>query len=303
MLFRQCDRTYVVDTPAKLNLFLEVLGKREDGFHEIETLMVSISLYDTLSFTEGESPEVRLEVRSAGWAGAHAETDSEPIPDGEENLCVRAARLLQQAAGVDRGVHIVLRKRIPAASGLAGGSSDAAATLVALNRLWSLGLSTEELIELAARLGSDVGFFVSNRSAAICRGRGERVEPIDVPQGMHFAVVRPQAGLATADVYRRCRPAVQPRSVEPLRSALERGRFNAVGRLMHNGLQTPAVELRPELNQLRSRFDAIPCLGRQMSGSGTAWYGVFAGRRQARRAAVALRAQRMGRTFAVQCRT
>src|SRR5437868_1794746 len=137
----------LVWAPAKVNLYLEVLAKRSDGYHEIATLMVAVSLYDALEFKEEISGEILLQCDQPG------------LGTGPENLVVRAALLLRERTGCTRGVHIRLAKRIPLAAGLAGGSTDAAATLTGLNDLWHLGLKTSELTALAAELGSDVAFF------------------------------------------------------------------------------------------------------------------------------------------------
>ena len=132
--------------------------------------------HDTLRFTEEPTPEIRLRCHGRGVVGG-------TVPPGDDNLVVRAARLLQEHSGTSRGVTIDLWKRIPVSAGLAGGSTDAAATLVALDRLWELGLAAEELLTLAARLGSDVSFFVRGIPAAICRGRGEEIHPVGRPLG------------------------------------------------------------------------------------------------------------------------
>src|SRR5205823_12677755 len=139
--------------PAKVNLFLEVVGKRADGFHELRTLMVTVSLYDTLTFALAPSGPIRLTC------------PGEQLATGPENLIVRAADHLRRHTGHDDGADVVLTKRIPLAAGLAGGSTDAAATLVGLNRLWGLGLGRDELATMAADLGSDVAFFLDPPSA------------------------------------------------------------------------------------------------------------------------------------------
>ncbi|MBL8849895.1 MAG: 4-(cytidine 5'-diphospho)-2-C-methyl-D-erythritol kinase, partial [Planctomycetaceae bacterium] len=154
MRFRRQGPSLVVDAPAKLNLFLEVCGKRPDGYHELETLMVSIGLCDTLRFTPLPHPDIVLRTR---FAHDH---DASGFPGGDSNLIVKAARLLAASTGCNAGVEIDLVKRIPSASGMGGGSSDAAATLVALNRLWNTGLNADRLDELAAQLGSDLNFFM-----------------------------------------------------------------------------------------------------------------------------------------------
>src|SRR5262249_22987411 len=154
-----------IRAPAKVNLFLEVLAKRPDGYHEIATLLVSITLFDTLEFKEEASGKILLQC------------DHPELGTGPENLICKAAELLRKHCKVASGARIRLKKRIPLAAGLAGGSSDAAATLAGLNELWQLGLSTTELAELGAKIGSDVAFFFAG-GAAWCTGRGEIVTPV-----------------------------------------------------------------------------------------------------------------------------
>jgi 4-diphosphocytidyl-2-C-methyl-D-erythritol kinase len=312
MLFRQDGPRLVVQTPAKLNLFLEILGKRADGYHELETLMLSVGLYDTLivsdvTSTDGTQAEehahaVRLRVFEANPVQAGSPKGHDPIPTGPENLVVRAAELIRKAAGVDRGVEMTLIKRIPAAAGLAGGSSDAAATLAALNRLWDLKLDRAALIELASQLGSDVGFFLAETPAAVCRGRGEQIESIALPLELHFVIARPWTGLSTALVYRHCRTSDRPRSVQPLVESLRAGHLRRAVRHLHNALQEPAERLSTEVTQLTSKFSQESVLGHMMSGSGTACFAVCTHRRQAHAVAARLRAQRVGRVFVAQSR-
>ena len=276
MLIRQDGAALRVDAPAKLNLFLEVLGKREDGFHELETLMVTISLHDTLRFTEEPTPEIRLRCHGRGVVGG-------TVPPGDDNLVVRAARLLQEHSGTSRGVTIDLWKRIPVSAGLAGGSTDAAATLVALDRLWELGLAAEELLTLAARLGSDVSFFVRGIPAAICRGRGEKIHPVERPLGVPVVVSRPASGLSTAEVYRHCQVSSRPLSVQPLVDSLADGRLAAASRFLHNSLQQTATTLNSEVTDLITRLDRQPVVASAMTGSGTACFGLCSSDRLARR--------------------
>jgi 4-diphosphocytidyl-2-C-methyl-D-erythritol kinase len=183
MLSERCADAVVVWAPAKVNLFLEVLAKRADGYHEIATLLVAVSLYDTLEFKEEASGDVQL-------------LSNHPnLSTGPDNLVCRAADLLRQRRGVRRGARIRLTKRIPLAAGLAGGSSDAAATLAGLNRLWGLGLADGELAALGADLGSDVPFFFS-APAAWCTGRGEQVTPLPLGRPLDFVLACPPAGPA-----------------------------------------------------------------------------------------------------------
>lgn len=295
MQFRQAGRSLVVDTPAKLNLFLEVLGKRADGYHELETLMVSVGLYDTLSFTEDYSQAIGLRCLDSGNDAGVVRGGE--VPAGDGNLIVQAASLLRKYAGIKKGVRIDLLKRIPVAAGLAGGSSDAAATLMALNRLWKLKLSVGELYQLASQLGSDVVFFLAPCTVAVCRGRGEVIEPLHLPLSLHFVIARPHTGLSTARVFRNCRAADVPRRVDSLVETLRNGHIGNAVRFLHNSLQAPAEELNSEVKHLKSVFSQQPVLGHMMSGSGTAYFGVCANRYQARMVAARLRQAQVGRVF------
>jgi len=298
---------HVFQAPAKLNLFFEVLAKRSDGYHEIETLMCPITLCDTLYFQEEENEQVELECErvrgSAGSGGVAAEqAAADQLPEGCENLVVRAVELLRQRAGERRGARLRLVKRIPIAAGLGGGSSDAAAALRAANEGWDLGFSLDELAALAAELGSDVPFFLAG-GAAVCRGRGERVEPVSECGTLDFVVVRPPAGLSTAVVYAACRPGRRPRSVAPLLEALSRGDKRQVGRLLFNRLQPAAERLSPWIARLRTVLAKEDCLGHGMSGSGTSYFGLCRHARHARRVARRLQANGVGSVFAVRsCR-
>lgn len=281
-----------VEAPAKLNLFLEILGKRSDGFHELETLMATVGLYDTLVFREEPSDCVQLQCRDAGCKPLDA--PREPIPSDERNLVVRAACLLKDRTNCTRGVSVTLTKRIPAAAGLAGGSSDAAATLAALNRLWSLGLPRTELQALAAELGSDVPFFLCGRPIALCRGRGERVEPLAVAVRLFAVIVQPPVGLSTAEVYRLCRSSGSPKSAGPLCEVLRNGEHGRLAESMHNALQAPAETLCSQIEEIAKRFAAETGVAHQMSGSGSAYFGLCRNWRQARQVAARMRARFTG---------
>jgi 4-diphosphocytidyl-2-C-methyl-D-erythritol kinase len=215
---------------------------------------------------------------------------------------VRAVELVRRRAGVRRGARLLLVKRIPAAAGLGGGSSDAAAALVAANEGWRLGRSRGELAEWAAELGSDVPFFLAD-GPAICRGRGERVEPVAGLGGLCFVVVYPPEGLSTAAVYGLCRPAAQAQQVQPLVDALRQGNLDLAGRRMWNRLQPAAEQLSPWVKRLQQEFHNQDCLGHGMSGSGSSYFGVYRHARHARRSARHLYAKGLGAVFAVRsCR-
>ncbi|HMA34232.1 MAG TPA: 4-(cytidine 5'-diphospho)-2-C-methyl-D-erythritol kinase [Chloroflexia bacterium] len=187
---------FQLDAPAKINLTLEVLGRRKDGYHEIASLLQTISLHDTLSFAPQDGGEVVVDCDAPALAG-----------NPQANLVWRAARVLQQASGVTQGAHITLQKRIPLAAGLGGGSSDAATALRGLNQLWDLRLPDRELENLASLLGSDVPFFVRGGTALV-EGRGEKVTPLRPLAGGWFVLVTPPLLLPdkTSLVYSLLRP-------------------------------------------------------------------------------------------------
>lgn len=289
----------VVHAPAKLNLFFEVLGKRADGYHEIETLVLPIDWYDTLFFQDDPCGAISLRCLQPSSARGPRGTEAGDIPEGDENLVVRAARLLRQRAGVTCGARMRLVKRIPSAAGLGGGSSDAAATLLAANAVWRLGWSREQLAEVGAALGSDVPLFLAH-GASVCRGRGERVESLGGLGGLHFVVVRPPVGLSTAAVYQRCEPAGAPRPLQPLLEGLQRGQLQQVGRGMFNRLEAAAESLSPWIARLRQELADLECLGYQMSGSGSCYFGLCRHARHARRVARRLEARGVGIALAVR---
>jgi 4-diphosphocytidyl-2-C-methyl-D-erythritol kinase len=298
MQVRNTDSGLEVWAPAKLNLFLEVLSRRDDGFHEIESLMCPVDLYDTLYFCPDPSGRVSLTCR---WASAreHGAPAMETLPEGTANTVVRSCELLRRRAGVSVGARLELVKRIPMAAGLAGGSSDAAAALLAANQGWALNLSPLELAQVAAEVGSDVPFFLG-RGPAICRGRGERIEPVDGLGSLHFVVVKPPAGLSTADVYRACRPVDRPQQAEPLVAALRQGRLGQAGRLMANRLQAAAETLTNTIGELKAELARLDVDGHQMTGSGTSYFALCRSAWHAHRIARQLAVRGVGRVYAVR---
>ena len=276
MLIARHADAVVAWAPAKVNLYLEILRKRLDGYHDIATLMVAVTLYDTLEFRDDHSGGIRLECNEAG------------LSTGPENLVYRAALLLRRQAPARHGTTIRLRKRIPVAAGLGGGSSDAAATLAALNQLWQLGLSKVQLMDLGAQIGSDVAFFFST-PAAWCTGRGERVTPLSLATALWFVLLCPHMGLATADVYRNAAVSAQPEDGTSLLRAVDTGDVEEMGRQMHNRLQRAAQELCPALAGLRARIEGFGPAGQMLSGSGTTLFALCRNRSEAQRIAQGLR--------------
>lgn len=297
-------RDVLLQAPCKLNLFLEVLAKRPDGYHEVETLLVAVSLYDTVWVAPSSPGTVEL---VCGWASGYeaarlsspwAESSWESLPLGPDNLAYRAVDDLRRQWQVTEGVRVTVYKRIPIAAGLGGASTDAAAALTGAACLWGMAHRVAELRSLAERLGSDVAFFLG-RAAAVGRGRGEHLESLPRVPRYDFVVVRPPVGLSTGQVYRQCRPARQPRRVEEAVSAFLSGDPIRLGRALYNRLQEAAEQMTPWIGKLRAMFDRCGFTGYQMSGSGSSFFGVCRHARHARWAAGRLRAMGVGAVFHV----
>lgn len=260
-----------VRVPAKINLVLSVGPLRPDGFHDVATLFHAVSLYDEVT----ASPAADLRVTLGGPYTAGVTTDA-------SNLAARAAAALARRAGREPAVHLHLDKQIPVAGGLAGGSADAAGALLACDRLWGRGLAHSDLAEIAASLGSDIPFALLG-GTAVGTGRGERLRPVAVARELHWVVAVAAGGLSTPVVFgrldeiRAAAPAASPAApiaiVEPvvpevLLDALRDGDVTAIGAHLHNDLQAPATDLRPELATTLAAARRLGALGTLVSGSG-----------------------------------
>lgn len=249
--------------PAKINLLLDVLRKRDDGYHEVEMIMTMVDLADRLELEELPRDTIIISSQ-AGY-----------IPLDEKNLAFQAARLIKDRYDVNKGVYIHLDKNIPVAAGLAGGSSDAAATLRGLNRLWRLGISEDELCGLGAELGSDVPFCITG-GTAIARGRGEKLEPIHHPPQCWVVLAKPPINVSTADVYGKLRANELQRhpSIPAMSEALANGSFHKMCDHLGNVLETVTLELYPEVLQLKESMKRLGADGVLMSGSGPTVFGL-----------------------------
>jgi 4-diphosphocytidyl-2-C-methyl-D-erythritol kinase len=270
----------VYRAPAKVNLLLEVLGRRADGYHELALVFQTVSLEDELEVYPADSD---VAVRVEGIP---------VLPADGTNLVAKAAQVFFEHTRLRGGVSILLRKRIPIAAGLGGGSSDAAATLIALNELYAANLPPEDLAALAASLGSDVPFFLVG-GTALGRGRGEVLERLpDLPETW-FALVKPGEGLSTGAVYGSGLVSFTDGS-----RALGFGRRGGVGipetaRGLFNALEEPAFKLLPECRRIRDELLDAGCLGALVSGSGSTVFGIA--RDEAAAGEAALRSARPGR--------
>lgn len=254
-------QTISCPAPAKLNLFLHVVGRRPDGYHLLQTLFRFIDLHDTLHFTLREDGTV------------HRSNAVEGVAE-DQDLCVRAARLLQGETGCKLGVDIAVEKRIPMGGGLGGGSSDAATTLIALNRLWSLGLPRERLMQLGLHLGADVPVFVFGENA-FAEGVGEQLQAYPLPEAW-YVVLFPPVHVPTAQIF--AHPELTRDTVSITMRALSELRLQD-GQQLRNDLQSVVCKLYPEV----ARY--IAWLGNfgqaTMTGSGACVFAEFASRGQA----------------------
>jgi len=268
--------------PAKVNLHLAVGRRRRDGYHSLVTLFHTVGLCDELVL----GPARDLRFRASGL----------PSPAGSANLCVRAAALLRDCFAPGHGARIVLRKRIPAGAGLGGGSADAAATLAGLARLWKLRLPRRALAALAARLGSDVPFFLSG-GAAVGKGRGERLTPVASRLRGWAVVFKPPFGISTRRAYAALDPAGargREGTRTPLAAMLAAVRRGKSLPPVRNDFTAVACRMRPAIRRLLRALDAAGASPAFMTGSGSAVVGIFPSALRARRAARSLRRSARG---------
>lgn len=281
-----------LDSPCKVNLLLNILGRRPDGFHELETIMLPVPWHDRLHFEHAP-------------VGISLTCDDPQLPVDGTNLVVRTARSFLSATGSSSGIQIRLEKRIPLAAGLGGGSGDAATTLLGLNRLFGEPLSLSRLHELAASLGSDVPFFLYGRPA-LATGRGEQVtvlKPFSALQGCWLFLAHPGFGVATAWAYRELanHPEAlngRPGRAEALARALHAGDLSRACSELYNALEAPVLRKYPVLALYQEFCRSAGASGALMSGSGSTTFAIAANEQQARE-------MRLGfvRRFGSECRT
>ncbi len=272
---------------AKINWTLHVLGKRDDGFHELFTIFQTISLSDTLHFEDDAS--IRFEC------------DAAHVPDDETNLVVKTAYLLKHKTGFDGGARMFLEKRIPSPGGLGGGSSNAAVTLIALNRLWRLGLSGHELHEIAAELGSDVPFFLYG-GTAIGTGRGEVIEPVGDITEHNMLIVTPNVSVPTGPAFAKLNAKAltkeQRDNILPV-CRLEANSFDPHSSALKNDLEPPVFAAHPEIERVKLKLLELGASFAAMSGSGASVFAGFENTETRQTAMKALDHESTWRKFAV----
>ena len=249
---------------AKINLGLDVLGEREDGYHEVRMIMQTIRMYDQLDMRKSVEP------------GIHLTTNKKYIPVDENNLVWRAAKLMMDTCGIIEGVSIHLHKVIPVAAGMAGGSSDAAATLVGMNRLFHCGLSKEKLMELGVQIGADVPYCVL-RGTALAEGIGEKLTVLPPMPDCWILIGKPGISVSTKYVYTTLdlnTDTVHP-DIDGMKKALEDGNLYGITERMGNVLQDVTIPAYPEVERIKEQMKTLGAVNAMMSGSGPTVFGIF----------------------------
>lgn len=254
---------YTVKAPAKINLALDVLSKRPDGYHDVAMIMQTIALYDTIS------------VRS-GFEGIKLTSDSSNIPVDETNIGYKAAHYLSTKYNVKRGAHIHIEKRIPVAAGLAGGSTDAASVLKLLNKVWDLKLSKAELMDAGKKLGADVPFCIQG-GTCLAEGLGEKLTVIKSIPDCYILLAKPNVGVSTKDVYQGLKhQEVEERpNIPAILQAIENQNLREISSFMGNVLETVTTKMHPIIVELKQKLIENGAVGSLMSGSGPTVFGIF----------------------------
>lgn len=288
-----------VRAPAKLNLFLELVARRGDGYHEIDTVMMPIAWYDQLRVRVIDRPEIQLRVIALPSLAVSSrrlgiEQSRLSIPEDHRNLVHRGLTRFRECFNIERGFECELQKGIPSGAGMGGASSDAAAALLAAAQLCDISPHDPRLAEMAATLGSDVPFFLGHQgrriAAARATGRGERLTPISLGCPLHFVVVFPNQSLSTATVYGASRVPDSVCSSSGLISAIERGNRRLIASGLLNRLSEPAREIAPRIDEILKSMWRAGLRTCQLTGSGSACFAITETARVAERAATRLRA-------------
>lgn len=246
---------------CKINIGLQVLNKRTDGYHDLVSVFAPISLYDILCFRV-ISKEIKVKMRN--------------IPQ-EQNIVYQTAKLIQQEYGVDKGIHIHINKKIPTAAGLGGGSADAAMTIKMCSKLWKLNLSNEEMINIAEKIGSDVPFFVHNK-LAIVRGRGEKIEKLDSAIKLFILLVKPDFGFQTKEVFTHLIQEKGKNEIENVIIGFKENDFKKITKSIQNDLEKGILydtKKAQEILKIKKELLEVGALNSSMSGSGSCVYGIF----------------------------
>ena len=260
---------------AKVNLALDVCRRLENGYHEIRTVMQTVDIYDELEFKRRKDPDIILSVSSRDYLG-----------NLENNLIFRAAKLMKQQYNIQQGVEIRLKKNIPVAAGMAGGSTDAAATMLAMNEMYELGLTREQLMEQAVRLGADIPFCIMG-GTAMAEGIGEQLSPLPAPPDAFLLIVKPPIMVSTQWVYQRLQldKVGHHPDIDGMVEALEQGNLKGITDRMENVMETVTEKEHPIITDIKKMMCGSGAMNAVMSGSGPSIFGIFREEEAARAAA------------------
>ncbi len=251
-----------MNSNAKLNLFLEVTGKRKDGYHDIVSVMQEIDLYD----------EIIVEETSEGISIC---CDDKNVPCDEKNTCYKAAKLIKDKFSITEGVKIIINKKIPSEAGLGGGSSNAASVIKLLNDLWNLNMNIEEMCGIGVEIGADVPFCIVG-GTCLCEGIGEKITKLTPFIWQNIVIVKPEFGISTPKAYSKLTPKnynVQKNC--DFLSFLKAKKYENVCLSVYNALEIPAIEMEPSIVDIKEQFLALGAISSLMTGSGSAIFGFF----------------------------
>lgn len=256
---------------AKINLSLDVLKKREDGFHEVEMIMTTIDLADRLIFSEIDSNDIVIK------------TDKFYLPVDESNIVYKTIELIKTEYQINKGIEVFIEKNIPIAAGLAGGSANAAVTIKALNKIWELDMSEEKMMELGARLGSDVPFCIYNKTA-LATGRGEIITPISQPPKCWVLIVKPHFGVSTKEIYESIKmDEIEHPDTKAMLKFIEEKNYKGVCNTLKNSLEKVTSSKYPIVNDVKNKLQKYGVDGVLMSGSGPTVFALIKNERKAKR--------------------
>lgn len=285
--------TYKVKAYAKINLGLDVLGRLPNGYHEVKMVMQTVDIWDELTFTKIAGPDLKKRVltdtetvdRKAQDMGVMLTTDAGELPVDQDNLICKAVMLMREEFGFSGGVKIHLQKNIPIAAGMAGGSTDAAATLRGINELFELGASDEKLMELGVRIGADVPYCVIG-GTALAEGIGEKLTRLKAAPQCTLLVVKPDLNVSTKEVYRAldAQEEIMHPDIDGMVEAIRNGSLDGVVSRLGNVLEPVTVQQCPAISRIRNIMDTQGADGSLMSGSGPTVFGIFADAETAERA-------------------
>ncbi len=264
-----------IKCPAKVNLSLDVVNRREDGYHNLEMIMHTIKLYDTLSITCEESSSCQISISS----------NLHYVPNDERNLCFKAARLFFDETGLNAKVHIDAKKKIPVGAGLGGGSSDAAGTLTALNKIFGFPIEEDRLITLSKSIGADVPFFIRG-GCMLAKGIGEVLSPLPLLKDVTFLIAKPDFGISTPWVYKNLvlSSSTHHPDTQSVIEAIKENNIEKLAKSAGNVLETVTSEKYPDIEKYKSIMKRCGAVYSLMSGSGSAVFGVFSDSEKAKTA-------------------